>query len=216
MAPPDSPGPSTGANRPDIVVFDYGFGNVRSATRAVEVAGAKATLTSDPDRAVQADGLVVPGVGAFSACMRGLVEADGPRIIQERVALGRPVLGICVGLQILFEASDEFDDYTPGLGVLPGTVRALNHPIIPHMGWNTVNVPAGSRLFTGVQDRRFYFVHSFAVPAAPIAGAIVTTCRYGSDFVAAVESGPVAATQFHPEKSGSAGVQLLRNWLNTV
>lgn len=201
---------------PDIVVFDYGFGNVRSATRAIEEAGGSATLTADRERALAADGLLVPGVGAFSACMRGLSRADGPRIIAERVSAGRPLLGICVGLQVLFDASDEFDEHTPGLGIFPGVVGPLDNPVVPHMGWNTVRVADGSRLFEGVADRRFYFVHSFAVPAAPVPGAAVTTCRYGSEFVAAIESGTVAATQFHPEKSGQAGIRLLRNWLNTL
>jgi glutamine amidotransferase len=204
-----------------VIVLDYGSGNVRSAVRALERVGAEVELSADPRAAVEADGLVVPGVGAFAACMAGLREVQAGRILTERVRAGRPVLGICVGMQVLFTAGVEHGVQTPGLDVLPGRVERLNAPVIPHMGWNTVRPPAGSVLFDGVEPgTRFYFVHSYAVhpehPATEQAGYAVTLAEHGEDFVAAVEAGPVSATQFHPEKSGDAGAQLLANWLGTL
>jgi glutamine amidotransferase len=204
-----------------VTVLDYGSGNVRSAVRALERLGADVELSADPAVAVEADGLVVPGVGAFAACMAGLREVQAGRILAERIAAGRPVLGICVGMQVLFSAGIEHGVETPGLDLLPGRVEPLNAPVIPHMGWNTVRPPAGSALFDGIDEgARFYFVHSYAVHpgaehAAP-AGSAVTLAEHGEDFVAAVEAGPLSATQFHPEKSGDAGAQLLANWLGTL
>ncbi len=208
-----------------MVVLDYGSGNLRSVVRAVERAGAEVTLTSDFDRALEADGLVVPGVGAFAACMKGLREIKGDRIIGRRLAGGRPVLGICVGMQILFARGVEHGVETQGCDEWPGVVERLQAPIVPHMGWNTVSVPEGSRLFAGIGEERFYFVHSYGVrdwvletndrTRAPL----VTYAETGSvpgegdRFVAAVENGPLSATQFHPEKSGDAGARLLRNWV---
>ncbi|MBJ7356315.1 imidazole glycerol phosphate synthase subunit HisH [Nocardioides sp.] len=209
--------------RPDVVVLDYGSGNLRSAVRAVERAGATVTLTGDFDTALAADGLVVPGVGAFAACMRGLREIKGERIIGRRLAGGRPVLGICVGMQILFERGVEHGVETEGCDEWPGVVERLQAPIVPHMGWNTVVPPEGSQLFAGVEGERFYFVHSYGVRDWTLEtndrtkAPLVTWAEHGGDrFVAAVENGPLWATQFHPEKSGDAGSRLLRNWVETL
>ncbi|MGN6132276.1 MAG: imidazole glycerol phosphate synthase subunit HisH [Nocardioidaceae bacterium] len=206
-----------------VVVFDYGSGNVRSAVRALERAGAEVTLTADREAAAACDGLVVPGVGAFAACVTGLRAAKGPEVIGRRLAGGRPVLGICVGMQILFSHGVEHGVDTPGLDEWPGVVERLQAPVVPHMGWNTVEVPEGSRLFAGVEGERFYFVHSYGVRewTLPTDGRtrppLVTWAAHGGDrFVAAVENGPLAATQFHPEKSGDAGAALLRNWVDSL
>jgi glutamine amidotransferase len=197
-----------------VVVLDYGSGNLRSAQRALERVGADVTVTADPSAAVEADGLVVPGVGAFAACMAGLADVDAKRVVDERVAAGRPVLGICVGMQVLFDRGIEHGVESEGLGVLAGRVERLAAPILPHMGWNTVSAANGSRLFAGLDaDTRFYFVHSYAVHDSE---GLVTSAEHGEAFVAAVERGPVSATQFHPEKSGDAGAALLENWLHTV
>jgi glutamine amidotransferase len=196
-----------------IVVLDYGSGNLRSAERALARVGADVTVTADLAAAREADGLVVPGVGAYAACMAGIDAAAAGPVVRDRVDAGRPVLGICVGMQVLFDSGDEHGTVTKGLGVLPGEVRRLAAPILPHMGWNTVAVPAGSALFAGIADQRFYFVHSYAAVGTE---GLVTTASHGEDFVAAVERGSLAATQFHPEKSGDAGAQLLSNWLGTL
>lgn len=208
-----------------VVVFDYGSGNVRSAVRALEHVGAEVTLTTDRDVALDADGLFVPGVGNFHACMAGLRAADGPRVIETRLSGGRPVLGICVGMQVLFEGSDE-PSATPleGLGEWPGRVTRLRAEVVPHTGWTPVTVPASSRLFAGVEGERFYFVHSYAAqewtlePSGPFVAVtpLVTWAEHGGPFVAAVENGPLAATQFHPEKSGEAGLALLENWVRSL
>ncbi|MEV4006823.1 imidazole glycerol phosphate synthase subunit HisH [Actinomadura sp. NPDC049753] len=207
-----------------IVILDYGSGNLRSAERAVARAGAEVTVTADRDAALAADGLVVPGVGAFAACMAGLRSVHGDQIIGRRLAGGRPVLGICVGMQILFSKGIEHGVTTQGCDEWPGTVDRLNAPVVPHMGWNTVDAPEGSALFEGLRDERFYFVHSYAArswdlesdPTGTIPAPLVTWSEHGDRFVAAVENGPLCATQFHPEKSGDAGAQLLRNWLATL
>jgi len=202
--------------QPRVAVLDYGSGNVHSATRALAAAGAEVSLTADPETCLAVDGLVVPGVGAFAACMAGLIAADGPRLIAERLAASRPVLGICVGHQVLFEAGVEHGTHTAGLGLLPGVVEPLDALPLPHMGWNTVAAAAGSAMFAGVAEQRFYFVHSYGVhPRSDwAAGTLVSHTEHGGDtFVAAVEHGPLWSTQFHPEKSGTAGARLLRNWL---
>jgi glutamine amidotransferase len=208
--------------RPSVVVLDYGSGNVHSAAKALELAGADVELTSDRVRVMAADGLFVPGVGAFSAVMQQLNAVRGAELIERRLAGGRPVLGVCVGMQVMFENGVERGNETPGLGEWPGVVRELEAPVLPHMGWNTVEAPDDSRLFDGIRDERFYFVHSFAAQEwtldvmPPFTNARLTWAEHGSRFLAAVENGPLAATQFHPEKSGEPGIQLLRNWLATL
>jgi imidazole glycerol-phosphate synthase subunit HisH len=200
-------------SRPSVVVLDYGSGNLRSAERALERAGADVTVTADLDAASAADGLVVPGVGAFAACVEGILAVGGDRVISERVAAGRPVLGICVGMQVLYEAGEEHGVRTKGLGLLPGEVlRLQGAAILPHMGWNVITAAPGSKLFAGVESERFYFVHSYAGPVRP--GD--TVAEHGSCFAAAVEEGPLSATQFHPEKSAAAGARVLSNWLGQL
>ncbi|NUO56664.1 MAG: imidazole glycerol phosphate synthase subunit HisH [Hamadaea sp.] len=203
---------------PSVTILDYGSGNLRSAERAVAATGARVTVTDDLTAAADADGLVVPGVGAFAACMAGIEEAKAGPVIAERVAAGRPVLGICVGAQVMFAEGDEHGVVTPGLGLLPGRVTKLPVRRVPHIGWNTVDVPPASRLFTE-PDARFYFVHSFAASPTDFdeSDALVTTTEHeGAVFVAAVEAGPLSVTQFHPEKSGAAGAGLLRAWVETL
>ncbi|OBJ09279.1 imidazole glycerol phosphate synthase subunit HisH [Mycobacterium sp. 1465703.0] len=198
-----------------VVVLDYGSGNLRSAQRALERVGASVEVTGDADAAAAADGLVVPGVGAFEACMAGLRKIGGDRIIAERVAAGRPVLGVCVGMQILFSRGVEFSVETTGCGQWPGSVTRLQAPVIPHMGWNVVESGPGTVLFNGLDaDTRFYFVHSYAAQrwdGSP--DAVLTWAVHEGPFLAAVEDGPLSATQFHPEKSGDAGAAVLNNWV---
>jgi glutamine amidotransferase len=196
-----------------IAILDYGSGNLRSAQRAFETSGREVVITSDYEVALNADGLVVPGVGAFAACMEGLIKVRGDQIVRERIAAARPTLGICVGMQILFSQGLEHGVH-PGVGIWNATVEKLEAPILPHMGWNTVKAGAGSQLFNGVEEESFYFVHSYAVKN-PV-GAISTRSNYGEDFLAAVEDGAIAATQFHPEKSGDAGLHLIKNWIQTL
>jgi glutamine amidotransferase len=214
--------------KPSVVVLDYGSGNLRSAVRALERVGADVTLTADADTALKADGLVVPGVGAFAACMAGLLWVDGPAVVSRRLAGGRPVLGICVGMQVLFERGVEHGVDTAGFGEWSGVVEQLQAPVLPHMGWNTVDVPPGSRLFAGLDGERFYFVHSYAarswtwtpdagsVSAAAQAPLVTWSEHEGDRFVAAVEDGALSATQFHPEKSGDAGAALLGHWVASL
>jgi glutamine amidotransferase len=215
---------------PNVVVFDYGFGNVRSAERAMQRLGARCVISSDVAVAAQADGLIVPGVGAFAACMAGLVDAGGPLVIRDRIASGRPILGICVGMQVMFERGVEHGQDVRGLGYWPGVVDRLESPVLPHMGWNTVKSDSPTNLFAGLAGERFYFVHSYATRSWSKTGfssaasdpslsnpelpgeATLSWCEYGGGFVAAVEQGALVATQFHPEKSGDAGMHLLKNW----
>jgi len=239
------------SGRPQVVVLDYGSGNLRSAQRALQRAGADVTVTADADAALNCDGLVVPGVGAFAACMAGLRAIRGEMIIGKRLAGSRPVLGICVGMQVLFAEGAEHGERTAGCGELPGVVERLDAPVLPHMGWNTVRPPAGTRLLAGTgPDTRFYFVHSYAARSLPPracaegagaegAGAegardqgagdqgagtqrgrtsqpLLTLATHGQDFIAAVEDGPLCATQFHPEKSADAGAAVLANWLELI
>ncbi len=207
-------------SRKKVVVLDYGSGNLRSAQRALERVGADVEVTSDRAAALAADGLMVPGVGAFEACMNGLRAIDGDSIIAERVAAGRPVLGVCVGMQILFARGVEFGVQSTGCGQWPGAVTRLDAPVVPHMGWNVVEAAPGSRLFKGIDaDTRFYFVHSYAALCSKDQtwegdpGALLTWATHNVRFLAAVEDGPLSATQFHPEKSGDAGAALLANWV---
>ena len=206
-----------------VVVLDYGSGNLRSAQRALERVGAEVEVTSDFQTALDADGLLVPGVGAFAACMEGLRAVRGDRIVGRRLAGGRPVLGICVGMQILFARGVEHGIETEGCDEWPGTVGPLQAPIVPHMGWNTVEPAAGTVLFAGLPgDTRYYFVHSYAVrqwelpPIEQLRPPLVSWSEHGEPFVAAVENGSLSATQFHPEKSGDAGATLLKNWISTL
>jgi glutamine amidotransferase len=212
------------------VVLDYGFGNVRSAVRALERVGAEVELTARREAAQDCDGLVVPGVGAFAAVARGLRAVHGDQIVERRLAGGRPVLGICVGLQVMFDRSTEHaragEPDTPGLAQWPGVVERLPAQVVPHMGWNTVSPPEGTVLFAGVEQARFYFVHSYAVQRwefivhdgtlTRFAAPLPTWTEHGVPFVAAVEHGALSATQFHPEKSGDAGAQLLENWVGSL
>ena len=205
-----------------VVVLDAGTGNVRSAVRALERAGADVELTADQAAIMAADGLVVPGVGAFGAVMNKLRAVRADRFIERRLAGGMPVLGICVGLQVMFESSEETPQ-VEGLAQWPGTISKLDAPVVPHMGWSPVQPPEGSALFRGVEGERFYFVHSYAALADPapqmsetFGRPSVTWAEHGQPFIAAVEHGPLCATQFHPEKSGDAGAQLLRNWIATL
>lgn len=207
-------------SRPSVVVFDYGSGNVRSAQRALEHVGAEVTLTSDFETALNADGLFVPGVGAFDACMQGINKFKGGELVDRRLAGGRAVFGVCVGMQILFDQGVEHGIETSGLGQWPGVVEKLTADVLPHMGWNTVSAAPDSKLFAGVESEWFYFVHSYGVTKWLLPDEFektkapqVTWCEYGEKFVAAVENGPLVATQFHPEKSGDAGLQVLQNWL---
>ncbi|WP_193596432.1 imidazole glycerol phosphate synthase subunit HisH [Microbacterium sp. YJN-G] len=205
-----------------VAVFDYESGNVHSAVKALAAAGADVELTRDRDRALEADGLVVPGVGAFAAVRDALFAHGGDEIIDRRLAGGRPVLGICVGMQVMFERGVERGQNTEGLGEWPGIVAELDAPVLPHMGWNTVEPGEGSVLFRGIEQERFYFVHSFAAKSwtldvtAPFPQPAVTWATHGERFLAAVENGPLSATQFHPEKSGDAGIRLLRNWTESL
>jgi glutamine amidotransferase len=206
------------ARKATVAILDYGSGNLRSAERALARTGADVTVTKDYTEALEADGLVVPGVGAYAACMRGLHLVRGGTLVWDRLRKSRPVLGICVGMQVLFEEGVEHGERTEGIGVLDGAVTRLEAPVVPHMGWNTVEVPEGSTLFAGLEQERFYFVHSYA--AQPESGAVedtlTTSAVHGVRFAAGVERGVLSATQFHPEKSGDAGAALLANWVATL
>jgi glutamine amidotransferase len=196
-----------------IAILDYGSGNLRSAQRAFETSGKEVVITSDYDLALNAEGLVVPGVGAFAACMQGLIKVRGDQLVRERVAAKRPTLGICVGMQILFARGIEHGDHA-GVGMWDATVEKIDAPILPHMGWNTVRAAAGSVIFAGVEDQSFYFVHSYAAKKA--VGAMSSLSNHSEDFIAAVEDGALTATQFHPEKSSDAGLHLIKNWTQTL
>ena len=209
-------------SRPSVVVLDYGSGNVHSAVKALEAAGADVELTADRTRVLAADGLLVPGVGAFSAVMTALDSVHGGDLVDQRLAGGKPVLGICVGMQVLFGRGVERGVETTGLDQWPGVITELVAPILPHMGWNTLEAPSDSLLFEGIAEERFYFVHSYAATEwsldvmAPFPEPKLTWAEHGTRFLAAVENGPLSATQFHPEKSGEPGIRLLSNWLNSL
>jgi glutamine amidotransferase len=199
-----------------IAILDYGSGNLRSAERAFATSGKDVVVTSDRSIAIEAEGLVVPGVGAFAACMNGLKAVDGASIVRERLAKERPTLGICIGMQILFSQGTEHSENTAhaGVGIWDGTVSKLDAPILPHMGWNTVETSSDSVLFKGVESESFYFVHSYAVKVA--VGKTQAWSTHGEKFLAAVEDGYISATQFHPEKSGAAGLALIKNWVGSL
>lgn len=197
-----------------VAVLDYGAGNVRSAVRAAAAAGAEVVLTADRDVIDAADGLLVPGVGAYSAVMAGLERVGGVELIRSWHEEQRPLLGICVGLQVFFARGQEHGVKTEGIGLWPGAVTALEAPVVPHMGWSQVSAPSNSQMFDGVGEERFYFVHSYAATEAP-ANTLATTATHGAGFIAAVEDGSTWAAQFHPEKSAEAGARLLRNWVDS-
>ncbi len=209
-------------SRPSVVVLDYGSGNVHSAAKALEAAGADVDLTADRSRVLAADGLLVPGVGAFAAVMSALDSVHGGDLVDLRLAGGKPVLGICVGMQVLFGRGVERGVETEGLDQWPGVITELDAPILPHMGWNTLEAPTDSVLFNGIADERFYFVHSYAATRwtletmPPFPEPRLTWAEHSTRFLAAVENGPLSATQFHPEKSGEPGIRLLSNWLESL
>lgn len=198
-----------------IAILDYGSGNLRSALRAFERAGKEVLLTSDYDAALQAQGLVVPGVGAFGACMQGLKSVRGDELVRERFAKARPTIGICVGMQILFADGREHGSHA-GVAIWPATVEKLAAKVLPHMGWNTVDAARGSSLFKGVEGESFYFVHSYGVTTPIQSTALQSWTDYDQKFMAAIEDGAFSATQFHPEKSGDAGLHLIKNWVSTL
>lgn len=205
-----------------VAVLDYGSGNVHSACQALAAVGANVELTSDSRKILEADGALVPGVGAFATVMEKLMASGSDRLIDKRLTASRPVLGICVGMQVMFETGLEHGTQTQGLGQWPGVVRQLNAETLPHMGWTSVQPGAGSVLFEGIEDERFYFVHSYAATKfeldvmPPFVPPTLTVAHHGEDFLAAVENGPLSTTQFHPEKSGQAGLKLLSNWLKSL
>lgn len=208
--------------KPKVVVLDFGSGNVHSVVNAFEQVGAEVELTADRAKALSADGLVIPGVGAFATVMEQLLAVGAPSIVDQRLAAGKAIFGICVGLQVMFETGTEHGVETEGLGQWPGSVTKLDSPTLPHIGWNDVEVPEGSKIFEGVSKEQFYFVHSYGASSFALEQEtafekpMVSWAEYGSRFVAAVENGPLTATQFHPEKSGVAGLTLLGNWLKNL
>ena len=192
-----------------IAILDYGSGNLRSAQRAFATTGHEVEITSDLDVALKADGLVVPGVGAFAACMDGINKISAAEVIRERTRAGKPTIGICIGMQILFSDGLEHGNHK-GIGIWQGEVSQLDAPILPHMGWNTVEISGPTQLFKGIEKESFYFVHSYA--AKKSVGTSQAWTTHGEKFLSAVEDGPLCATQFHPEKSGRAGLTLIANW----
>ncbi len=209
-----------------VGIIDYGSGNLHSVHQALLSLTDSVLVSDDPDALSRCDKLVLPGVGAYAACMDGLREHRVDQFICDWVNDDNDLLGICVGHQVLFSLGVEHGVDTEGLGLIPGTVTQLNTARLPHMGWNRVDPPAGSVLFRGVEDQRFYFVHSYAArdgEAAAIAAlehqtrpVKITFSEHGGDrFIAALECGRVFSTQFHPEKSGRAGLSLLSNWLDS-
>jgi glutamine amidotransferase len=205
-----------------VAVFDYGSGNIHSALKALQASGAEAILTDDPVVALEADGLLLPGVGAFSAVMQKLKAKQVDRLVDKRLAAGKPVLGICVGMQVMFSSGDEHGVSAEGLGQWPGVIQRLEAPLLPHIGWATLEVDKGSNLFKGIEGEMFYFVHSYAAKKweldiiPPFLPAALSWATHGDRFLAAIENGPLSATQFHPEKSGEAGLKLLQNWIKTL
>lgn len=198
-----------------IAILDYGSGNLRSALRAFEQAGKDVVLTSDYSVALEAEGLVVPGVGAFGACMQGLKSVKGDQLVRERIKDARPTIGICVGMQILFDSGLEHGEHD-GVGIWPARVEKLEAKVLPHMGWNTVDVAAGSQLFRGVEGESFYFVHSYGIVNQSEGNSLQSWTDYDTRFLAAIEDGVISATQFHPEKSGDAGLHLIKNWVSSL
>ncbi len=197
-----------------IAILDYGSGNIRSAERAFATTSQEVIVTSDPNVCASAEGVVIPGVGAFAACMNQLRAIDGEKIIQKHISSGKKILGICVGMQILFTKGFE-KEISNGLGILKGEVEILPARILPHIGWNQVEVNEKSNLFRGIESERFYFVHSYGT-LSPIEGAVNSYTDYEGKFICAVETELVSAVQFHPEKSGAAGLKLIKNWVESL
>jgi glutamine amidotransferase len=202
---------------PTIAVIDYGIGNLASAQKALSHVGAHAVLTSDPDIILGADGVVLPGVGAFGACMDAIDRSGLRATIVAASADGRPFLGICIGMQLMFEGSEESPG-AAGLGLLPGRVeRIRTAEKLPQMQWNQIRLTQpGLPLLDGLDESWMYFVHGYAAPYRSGDNLVAATCDYGTTVVAAVASGPVWATQFHPEKSGRSGLRMLRNFTEHV
>ncbi len=204
-----------------IVILDYGFGNIRSAQKVFQKIGVETEISNDFQKCLNADGLVIPGVGAFKACMEGILKVKANEIVDKRLSGGRNIFGICVGMQIMFEKGTEHGETTPGLGQWPGLVDEIKNPVLPHMGWNEVQVDSRSLIFKGVEDQKFYFVHSYAAKdlnlkeSGKIEQPLKHFTTYGEKFLASVENNALVATQFHPEKSGEAGISLLKNWLES-
>ena len=196
-----------------VAVLDYGIGNLRSAQKAFEISGAEAHLTADKDLVLDSDGVVLPGVGNFGKCAKALTDSGVRELALLAVENGLPFLGICVGMQLLYETSDESPN-AKGLGFLAGKVKLLeNAPRIPQMQWNQIQLEADSPLLRGLEGEWFYFVHSYAAKQNHLQNTTIATCAYGSSVIAAVQKGLIFGTQFHPEKSGKAGQSLLQNFL---
>jgi glutamine amidotransferase len=190
--------------------------------RAVEQSGYNVELSNDFKTCLQADGLIVPGVGAYASCMEGLNKVRADEIVDKRLVSNKSILGICVGMQVMFSEGEEHSISTPGLAQWRGAVTQLTAKILPHMGFNSVTVSAGSKMFSDIETEQFYFLHSFAAKeldferAEPFIKPLVHKSNYYEDFIAAIEDGPLWATQFHPEKSGPAGLKLIENWLKQL
>lgn len=205
-----------------VIVLDYGFGNVRSVMRAVERNNFKVELSNEFNDCINADGLIIPGVGAFASCMEGLNKFRAAEIVDKRLVANKSVLGICVGMQVMFSEGDEHGVVTPGLAQWSGSVTQLTADVLPHMGFNSVSVSEGSKMFAGIENEQFYFLHSYAAKdlvfdrESILLKPMVHKANYYQDFIAAVEDGPLWATQFHPEKSGPAGLALINNWLREL
>ena len=209
-----------------IAIVDYGMANLRSVERALARVGGDPVITSAPDVIARATHVVLPGVGAFCACMTNLDSSGLTQAVQQAIQSGKPFLGICVGMQMLFDTSSEMG-VSPGMSIFPGRVMKFFEDTtcaeqtpeqadlkVPHVGWNTLRVSPYSRLLQGVEDDdRVYFVHSY-YPEPADASFVAATSEYGQDFCCAVERDNVAATQFHPEKSGAVGLRILRNFVN--
>ncbi len=200
---------------PTIAVLDYGIGNLRSAQKALERAGADAILTAETEAVKKADGVVLPGVGNFGTCIEALRTTGVDQMALDAIESRRPFLGICIGMQLLFERSEESPNYQ-GLGVLSGEVRSLPENVRrPQMQWNAIHVRKNSQILKGLDGKWLYFVHSYAADLSPNNDMVAATCTYGNDVVAAVQSENVFATQFHPEKSSDAGKEFLVNFVNS-
>ncbi len=200
-----------------IAIADYGAGNMASVGKALAFLGENPVITGDPDEIKKADKVIVPGVGAFEDAMKKLNNLGLVKTLREYAASGRPIFGICLGLQLFFESSEESQENVEGLGLLPGKLVKFPEKKgfkIPHMGWNSLHIKEGSKLFAGIPDESYvYFVHSYYLQAKNEED-VAATSEYIVPFHAAVESGNIFATQFHPEKSGEVGLSILKNFLN--